>query len=102
MNKCLECGAVFEKPLLLREPHGETIPVCPTCCGAYEPAIKCTHCGDFFHSEDDFYNRWCCACAKLAFTDELGVGYIQKSRRCAQGQSYTLEADFYLKYLYGA
>ena len=31
MFKCLNCGAVFETPLPLKEPHGEMLDHCPHC-----------------------------------------------------------------------
>ena len=59
MFKCLECGAEFEEPEELMEPHGEIRTACPHCgsddveagnacelCGAYTDAILCDSCWD--------------------------------------------------------
>ena len=74
MQKCLECGKVFEDDEIAhwRESRGEfwgvpayaTMSGCPRCQGDYEEAEKCESCGKYFALSDLDENHLCENCKK--------------------------------------
>lgn len=68
MYKCLECGAIFDDNEMgnWTEPHGEEMTGCPCCGGAYEEAVMCDECGEWF------------------FRDELTCGKYKVCRDCLE------------------
>lgn len=72
MQKCLECGKVFEDDEIAhwRESRGEfwgspayeTMSGCPHCEGAYEEAHECEGCGEHFTLDELDENHLCEYC----------------------------------------
>lgn len=67
--KCMECGNVFEEgdQVIYKEPRGnfyEEIATCPKCGGAYEDAIQCDICGEYF-LYDELKGGICESCMEI-------------------------------------
>lgn len=72
MQKCLECGKVFEDDEIAHwqeirgefwgEPAYEDVSGCPYCQGDYEEAIKCESCGQYFTLDELDENHLCENC----------------------------------------
>lgn len=44
---CLDCGAVFDEPKVIKEPFGEIRDVCPNCNGDFVRALRCDVCHEY-------------------------------------------------------
>jgi predicted nucleic acid-binding Zn-ribbon protein len=74
MQKCLECGKVFEDDEIAhwQESRGEfwgfpayeTMSGCPHCQGDYEEAKECANCGEIFALSDLDFDGLCENCRK--------------------------------------
>jgi DNA-directed RNA polymerase subunit RPC12/RpoP len=64
--KCLECERIFEENEITKweEVSGEKRSGCPSCCGAYEEAVKCEICGEQFLKEELLNGNVCRDCLK--------------------------------------
>ena len=72
MQKCLECGEVFEDDEVeqWKESRGEfwgvvayeTVSGCPACGGDYEEAYECESCGNYFTLDELDENYLCEVC----------------------------------------
>lgn len=70
---CRDCGTLFDRDEIRywTEPHGEHLSGCPNCGGAYEEAVQCECCGEFF-AQDDLIKpiNFCEACLRESITPE--------------------------------
>ena len=72
MQKCLECGKVFEDDEIAHwqesrgefwgSPAYETMSGCPHCQGDYEEAYECEECGQYFTLDELDENCLCEDC----------------------------------------
>jgi hypothetical protein len=74
MYVCLECGRVFDKPIIWIEPYGQEFTGSPCCHGTYTTAYNCDCCGeiitdDYFKIGDARYCQDCCIKYELGDED---------------------------------
>lgn len=73
MFKCLNCGAIFETPLPLKESHGEMLDHCPHCHSddfCDEDQVRCWAChGMTEHSNE----KWCEECKETVRREVMGA-----------------------------
>ena len=85
MNKCSNCGEVFEMPKVVVETHGftgggvETFYVCPYCNGDYDEVKQCDHCDDW-HTDDELYDGWCEKCLRETINYDTFFEYCEANK----------------------
>ena len=83
MYRCNNCGAEFEQPRMMVEPHGEKLGHCPNCLDIDYTDIETLHCDA---CEDGYVEyegeRWCTDCkrATIQAMYGLGIGSIRERR----------------------
>jgi hypothetical protein len=61
MYICKDCKHVFETPKKYSEEGGSFInhyEGCPICAGAFEEAVECPVCNEYFLNDDMVYHQW--------------------------------------------
>ncbi len=85
MNKCSNCGEVFETPKVVVETHAftgggvETFYVCPYCNGDYEEAKQCDHCEEW-RTEEELYEGWCEKCLRETINYDTFFEYCEANK----------------------